>query len=242
MEFLFKGIALDPDKLMSEADREVEGASSNYVFARMTPGTAPDMVIEKPEVKFDYTFMVLPEGRFAEDNTLPDGIVYQIQLFSLSSRASVKSLKGLSPVFEEITSAGRYVYRAGVFRTYNDVLSNLNTVKKLGFRTAFITAFNDGAPVQVSKARALEKKPRPVTLYQISIVPYDGTLPELAISAIEQLCGKKDIARTEKDGKITYIVGTFDDRALVEKVTVAVRAAGVADVSYARVGTAEQGN
>ena len=101
MEFLFKGIALDPDKLMSEADREVEGASSNYVFARMTPGTAPDMVIEKPEVKFDYTFMVLPEGRFAEDNTLPDGIVYQIQLFSLSSRASVKSLKGLSPVFEE---------------------------------------------------------------------------------------------------------------------------------------------
>lgn len=240
MEFLFKGIVLDPDKLVREADREVEGAETDYVFTRMDPGRAPDIVLEKPPVKFDYTFMILPEGRFAEDNTLPDGIVYQIQMFSLSSRAAVKSLKGLSPVFEEITPSGKYVYRVGVFRTYNDVLSNLNTVKKLGFRTAFITAFNDGEAVPVSKARALEKQPRAVSLYQIDIVPYDGTLPELVVSAIGQLCGKKDIARTEKDGKITYIVGPFDDRSLVEKVMVAVRAAGVEDVTYVRIGNGEE--
>lgn len=240
MEFLFKGIVLDPDKLVREADREVEGAETDYVFTRMDPGRAPDIVLEKPQVKFDYTFMILPEGRFAEDNTLPDGIVYQIQMFSLSSRAAVKSLKGLSPVFEEITPSGKYVYRVGVFRTYNDVLSNLNTVKKLGFRTAFITAFNDGEAVPVSKARALEKQLRAVSLYQIDIVPYDGTLPELVVSAIGQLCGKKDIARTEKDGKITYIVGPFDDRSLVEKVMVAVRAAGVEDVTYVRIGNGEE--
>ena len=213
-------------------------------FGRITlPGWeiehAFDIVVEKPEVKFDYTFMILPEGRFAEDNTLPDGIVYQIQLFSLSSRTSVKNLKGLSPVFEEITPAGRYIYRVGVFRTYNDVLSNLNKVKKLGFRTAYVTAFSDGTPISVSKARSLEKKTRTVSLYQVNIVPYDGVLPELAVSAITQICGKKDIARTEKDGKIMYIVGTFDDRSVVEKVVVAVRAAGVADVSYVKTGTRE---
>ena len=239
MEFLFKGIVLDPDKLTDEADREIEGESSNYVFSRMTPGAPLDIVVEKPEVKFDYTFMILPEGRFAEDNTLPDGIVYQIQIFSLSTRASVPSLRGLSPVFEEITPAGRYVYRAGVFRTYNDVLSNLNKVKKAGFRTAYVTAFYDGEPVPVSKARAMEKKTRTVSLYQIVIVPHDGVLPDLAVSAIEQICGKKDIAKTEKDGKITYIVGTFDDRNIVEKVSVAVRAAGVADVSHVKIGTKE---
>ena len=239
MEFLFKGIVLDPDKLADEADREIEGESSNYVFSRMTPGAPLDIVVEKPEVKFDYTFMILPEGRFAEDNTLPDGIIYQIQIFSLSSRASVSSLRGLSPVFEEITPAGRYVYRAGVFRTYNDVLSNLNKVKKAGFRTAYVTAFYDGEPVPVSKARAMEKKTRTVSLYQIVIVPHDGVLPDLAVSAIEQICGKKDIAKTEKDGKITYIVGTFDDRNIVEKVSVAVRAAGVADVSHVKIGTKE---
>ena len=239
MEFLFKGIVLDPDKLETEADRELEGETSNYVFTKMSLGAPLDIVVEEPEVKFDYTFMILPEGRFAEDNTLPDGIVYQIQIFSLSSRAGVKSLKGLSPVFEEISPAGRYIYRVGVFRTYNDVLSNLNKVKKLGFRTAYVTAFLDGEPISVSKARTLEKKTKTVSLYQINIVPYDGTLPELAVSAVEQICGKKDIARTEKDGKITYIVGTFDDRSTVEKVMVAVRATGVADVTYVKIGTKE---
>ena len=239
MEFLFKGIVLDPDKLVGEADREVKGVESNYVFTRMNPGKAPEMVIEKPAVKFDYTFMILPEGRFAENNTLPDGIVYQIQLFSLSGRPSIKALKGLSPVFEEITPAGRYIYRVGVFRTYNDVLSNLNKVKKLGFRTAYITAFYNGDAVSVSKARTLEKQPKTVALYQINVVPFDGDLPELTVSAIGQLCGKKDIARTERDGKITYIIGTFDDRELVEKAVVAIRATGVADVSYVRTGTKE---
>ena len=239
MEFLFKGIVLDPDELMSEADREVEGVSSNYVFARMNPGEAPDMVIEKPAVKFDYTFMILPVGRFAEDNTLPDGIVYQIQIFSLSSRTDVSELRGLSPVFEEITPSGRYVYRAGVFRTYNGVLSNLNKVKRLGFRTAFIAAFNDGEPIPVSQARALEKQVRSETMYQVRIVPYDGQLPDLTIPAIEQLAGKKDVARSVENGKVTYIVGPFSSKQLVDKVVVAVKATNVADVRAVKISTGE---
>ena len=240
MDFLYRGIVLDPDKLMVEADREVEGTSSNYVFTRKSPGKPLDIVLEKPEVKFDYTFMILPEGRFAEDNTLPDGIVYQIQIFSLSSKASVKSLKGLSPVFEEQTAGGRYIYRVGVFRKYNDVLSNLNKVKKAGFRTAFITAFEDGEPIAVSKARVLEKKAVEVSLYQINIVPYGDSLPDLTVPAVRQLCGNVDIARSEKDGKVIYIVGTLDDKALVEKTLVAVRATGVADAYFVVVGTVKK--
>ena len=235
MEFLFKGIVLDPDQLMTEADREVKGASSNYAFTKMNPGPDPDIVIEKPVRKFDYTFRILPEGRFAEDNTLPDGIVYQIQIFSLSARTNVKELHGLSPVFEEITPSGRYVYRAGVFRTYNDVLSNLNKVKRLGFRTAFIVAFLDGEQIPVPRARTLEKQGHAVTSYQICIVPYEDALPDLTVPAIEQLCGKKDIARSVKDGKTVYIVGTFDSKELVDRVIVAIRATDVADVYSVRL-------
>ena len=240
MEFLFKGIVLDPDQLMDEADRDVKGASSNFAFTRMNPGPAPDIVLEKPVRKFDYTFMILPEGRFAEDNTLPDGVVYQIQLFSLSSRPEVKELRGLSPVFEEITPSGRYIYRAGVFRTYNDVLANMNKVKRLGFRTAFITAFLDGEPVPVSRARSLEKQAGPVTLYNIGIVPYDDSLPDITVQAIVQLCGEKDIARSVKDGRTVYMVGTFDSKELVDKVMVAVRATGVADVYSVRINSGDK--
>lgn len=237
MDFLFRGIALDPDRLMTEADREVEGVASNYAFMRMNPGEAPDIEVEKPVEKFDYTFMILPEGRFAEDNTLPAGLVYQIQLFNLNDRPDVTEFRGLSPVFEEIAPDGRYTYRAGVFRSYNDALSHINKVKRLGFRTAFITAFMDGEKIPVNKARSFERQYAVVTLYQINIVPAGDRLPDLTVPAIEQLCGRKDIARTVKDGRTIYVVGNFDDKALVDKVVVAVRATGVADVYPVSLGT-----
>lgn len=237
MDFLFRGIALDPDRLMTEADREVEGVASNYAFMRMNPGEAPDIEVEKPVEKFDYTFMILPEGRFAEDNTLPAGLVYQIQLFNLTDRPDVTEFRGLSPVFEEIAPDGRYTYRAGVFRSYNDALSHINKVKRLGFRTAFITAFMDGEKIPVNKARSFERQYAVVTLYQINIVPAGDRLPDLTVPAIEQLCGRKDIARTVEDGRTIYVVGNFDDKALVDKVVVAVRATGVADVYPVSLGT-----
>ena len=239
MDFLFRGIVLDPDQLMKEADRKVEGESSNYVFARMVPGDVPDIVLEKPKEKFDYTFQILPTARFAENNDLPDGIVYQIQLFNLNARPEISLLKGLSPVFEELTPAGRYIYRAGLFRSYNDALSHINKVKKLGFRTAFIAAFHDGEAIPVNKARGLEKQYRESALYQIYVVPFDDRLSELTISAIEQLGGKKDIARTVKDGKTVYIIGNFDDKSLVDRVIVAVKATDVADVYSVRLGPDE---
>ena len=120
-------------------------------------GESLEMKVQKPKSNFDYSFMVLPEGRFAEDNTLPEGLVYQIQLFSASRPATVAKLRGLSPVFSRNTSAGAIVYSVGVFRTYTDVLSKLNAVKKAGFRSAFIVAFNNGEQVTIAKAKQLEK-------------------------------------------------------------------------------------
>ena len=158
MEFLFNGVVLDPDRIIAEADREVVGASSGFAFARMSPRENLDIDIEEPEKEFDYSFMVLPEGRFAENNVLPDGLVYQIQIFTLSRKARTAELNGLSPVFESVTPTGKYIYRVGVFRTYNDVLSRLNDVKKAGFRTAYVVPLNDGEVIKMAEAKALEAK------------------------------------------------------------------------------------
>lgn len=158
MEFLFNGVVLDPDRIIAEADREVVGASSGFAFARMSPRENLDIDIEEPEKEFDYSFMVLPEGRFAGNNVLPDGLVYQIQIFTLSRKARTAELNGLSPVFESVTPTGKYTYRVGVFRTYNDVLSRLNDVKKAGFRTAYVVPLNDGEVIKMAEAKALEAK------------------------------------------------------------------------------------
>ena len=232
MEFLFNGVVLDPDKIETESDREVVGAESGFVFTRMNPREGLSLKFEVPEKKFDYSFMVLPEGRFAEDNTLPPGLVYQIQIFTLSKKATVKQLNGLSPVFESRTPTGKYTYRVGVFRTYNDVLSRLNAVKKAGFKTAYIVPFLDGKVIKMAVAKTMEKE---IDIqYQIRMSPSGGVLPDLAIKAVSQ--AGKDIVRVEDNGRIMFVAGPFGSRIKAEETAAAVKAAGVGDVTVSRIG------
>lgn len=238
MEFLFNGVVIDPDKIQAESDREVVGASSGFAFTRMNPGKMPEMKFEVPEKKFDYSFMILPQGRFAEDNTLPDGLVYQIQMCILSSKAKPSQLKGLSPVFETRTPSGKYIYRVGVFRTYNDVLACLNAVKKAGFKTAYIVPFNNGKVIKMAEAKALEKEKKQDEIFRIVMAPEGGILPDIALKALGQF-GAKDIAKSEKDGRITFVAGPFSGRGKAEEAAAAVRAAGVADVGVSAAGTGD---
>ena len=156
MEFLFNGVVIDINKVNEEADRVIVPKNIDYSFVKMNMGDSLVMNIEQPEPEFDYTFMVLPEGRFALDNTLPEGIVYQIQIFSLTRPATIRDIKGLSPVFLHMTPSGRYTYAVGLFRAYSDALSHLNTVRRRGFKGAYIVAFKDGEPINVNTARRQE--------------------------------------------------------------------------------------
>ena len=236
MEFLFNGVVIDPDTLMSAADREVVGDDADYTFERMNMGGPLQMDILPPPVVFDYTFKVLDEGQFALDNTLPQGVLYQIQIFTMGTQASVRNLRGLSPVFEQKTASGRYVYRVGVFRSYKDVLARVNTVKRLGFKSAFIVAFNDGKEVTVSKARSLEAKEKenPV-LYQVLITP-EAELDEAATSGIRQQASGKDIAKIENEaGHFTYIVGPYTNKSSAEALKTFVEAMGIGHVELKTV-------
>ncbi len=233
MEFLFSGVVIDLDDVLEEADREVVGEATSYAFMRMNMGDTLDMRIMEPEKKFDYSFMILDEGQFAEDNTIPGGVVYQIQMFSSGRKATVAELRGLSPVFVGRSSNGLNAYRVGLFNTYKDVLSKLNAVKKAGFRGAFIVAFVDGKEVSVAAAREKEgKMAENRTLYQVEIIPYDGVLePEMA-EGIRQQSSGRDLARSEsEDGTISYVAGPFDDKGKAEAVMEFVNAMGLGKVS-----------
>lgn len=222
MDFLFRGVVVDPDKLLAEAEREVISETPDYVFVRMNMGEPLTLEMEEPAPSFDYSFKILDQGQFAEDNTIPSGVVYQIQIFSTSNPASVKSLKGLSPVFESRSPTGRYIYRVGIFSTYSDVLSHLNKVKKLGFRSAYIVGYVDGKEMQVAKVRNAEatRKKTEAMLYNVRIIPSGADLDSVAMEGIRQQCGDKDMVRLEG----ALIVGPFDSKtnalALIEFVEV----------------------
>ncbi len=227
MEFLFSGVVIDPDKLLAEADREIAGQTAEYVFTKNEYGKPLSLKMIPPEPEFDYSFKILEEGQFAEDNTLPSGLVYQIQMFSTTTPATVAKLKGLSPVFETKTANGRYTYRVGVFRTYADVLANLNSVKRVGFRSAFIVAFNDGQDLTVSKARALEAEKKKPSLYEVRISTGAAELDMTVASGIRQQAPGKDIARIEnEDGTKLYVIGPFADHDTAENLAGFIRAMG----------------
>lgn len=238
MEFLFSGVVIDPDKVLAAADREIVGESTSYTFTKMSFGDDIELKLMDPPVVFDYTFKILPEGQFALDNTIPNGIVYQIQIFSSGSKASVKALKGLSPVFEKKTSGGKYVYRVGLFNTYKDVLAKLNSVKRVGFRSAFIVAFIDGEEVSVSKARGAEtQKSKSPQFHEVRIIPSSGELDSAMTEGINQQSGGKDIARTEtEDGEVQFVIGPFTDKEEAEKLAEFIRVMGVGEVTCAVAG------
>ena len=236
MEFLSSGVVVDPDKIMAAATNENEDAP-RYDFVKRSFGGPLDLDIVKPEAEFDYSFMVLDEGRFAEDNTIPDGIIYQIQIFSAGGKADVKNLKGLSPVFERRGESGRYTYRVGLFNSYKDVLSKLNTVKGRGFRSAFIVAYDDGEEISVATARNREAAKDDLRhMYEVRITPADGVLDDSVTAGIRQHAAGKDIARSEaEDGTIIFMVGPFTDKAQADELVAAVMEMGISDVSVHEV-------
>lgn len=235
MEFLFSGVVIDPDKLMAEADKEIAAQTADYVFTKNSFGKPLSLKMLDPIPEFDYSFKILEEGQFAEDQTLPSGLVYQIQMFLASSPVTVAKLKGLSPVFENKTPTGKYIYRVGVFRTYADVLSHLNSVKKAGFKSAFIVAFNDGKELTVAKARALEAEKK-AHLYEVRIETGTDDLDPAIASGIRMQASGKDIARVEnEDGTKRYVVGPFSDKSAAEDLATFIRAMGGGTVSCVEI-------
>lgn len=229
MDFLANGIVIDTRKLQAEADKEIVGASSGYTFSKNSYGPALHLDIMKPKPTFDYSFMILPEGRFAENNTLPEGIIYQIRIFTLGRKATVADLNGLSPVFERTTTSGRHAYSVGLFKSYKDVLSNLNKVKNRGFRDAQIDAFHNGQVINVRKARDLESKVR--TLFMVKIFPEDGqSLSEQAIAAVHEH-SDKDLIKSVEAGSVVFTTGPFEDKSQVDVLVAALKAAGAENVS-----------
>ena len=150
--FLLRGAVGDNDR----AEREFVGARSSYTFSKNALGAKLKLKVAPAPPAAPATFQVGPVGRFAQDASLPEGFVYQIQLFTSPRHATLDEIKGLDPVYERLTNALRYTYSVGVFHSFNEALLQLNPVRALGFPDAEITAYLDGKPIAVSLARRSE--------------------------------------------------------------------------------------
>lgn len=222
--FLAKGMFV-PEVEMVQEPVEAEPDNKEKIvpaFADMVLNEAPQLNVLKPEPEIDLAFKILDEAQIVGMEELPQGLVYQIQLFAVSKKASLKSLKGLSPVFERKYPSGKYIYSVGAFRKYDEALSNLGKVKKRGFSSAIITAYKDGKSMNLKSARTLEKELANSGVYQVCIEGYD-TLPQEVLSVIRGIT-EKDIAKTANGGNVRYVIGPFGNEEDAKILVTGLRA------------------
>lgn len=223
MEFLKEGIFLNMD--MQKEDEGPVADMPEYDFRMRSMGDSLAIAVHVPEVRFDYTFRIGSEAVFAEDQTIPGGIVYQVQLFSGGRKATVAELKGLTPIYEHRTPGGMYTYRVGRFGTYPEALAAVEQIRRRAFKDAYITAFIDGEVVSVVTARTEEaRRNNQILLYEVRIIPESGELESEVVEGMVRLAMGKDIARVEaEDGTQVFIVGPFDNKDMAEELASYVR-------------------
>lgn len=221
-EFLRKGVFINP--AVSSPAKEESNDVAEYNFTRKSYGGPVNMNFVVPEVKFDYSFRILDEAVFAEDQTLPSGVVYQIQLFGGGRKATMAELKGLAPIYEHRSQSGMYIYRVGRFTSYDKALENVYKVRNLGFKGAYICAFENGKEVTVAKARTIQERLKGgFALYEIHLIPETGELDSAVVETVASAAVGKDIIRTEtEDGTQIFSVGPFDSKDEADSLVAAL--------------------
>ena len=234
MDFLVRGEDINPEEFEQTLLEETLMTSTTpvsapqYTFIQRTMGLMPDFDFATPEAKVDMNFKVLDESVLITDYTLPDGLVYQIQVASNANRMDVTKLKGLSPAFEK-KLGGKYVYRVGLFYTWAEANKALTTVKKKGFSSAAIVAFDDGDNVNVKNAKTLEAKRKDNQKYRLVLREYPDGIPSEILTVIRS-GSSADIARGNEEGRVIYFVAPLD-KTTAEKLRNAAVAAGAEGIA-----------
>lgn len=205
-----------------------------YEFSLHGYGKLPAMKMEEQEEAFDYRFRILDKAVIVDDNTLPGGIIYQIQLCVVSNKMSIAKLKGLCPVYEKRQGSGKYLYAVGRFTTFSEAQSNLQKVRNVGFKDAIVIAFNNGRSIGLSKAKELEKSSAGGATYRVVLSGFSSGIPSGVLSLISSRCSK-EIVKSVKDNEIVYIIAPFHGRLEADELCEALRSEGVEGVSVEQI-------
>ena len=234
LEMLGKGIDIpNPDSHHEQVTPSPNQSEHNkeFKFATYKPGKVPAIHFEKIEPARDLSLKIESQAYIADLSELPQGLVYHIQIMTAPKKVQPKALKGFSPVFERKVQSGKYTYSVGVFTTYAEALKNLNTVKKKGFPTAMITAYNNGKSVSTKQAREIEKQDN--SIYRVTIAGYE-TLPADAITAIRANTSR-DIAKANVNGVMKYVIGPFTNKNQAETLATALMAQNITGVEIEKL-------
>ncbi len=160
--------------------------------------------------------------RYSYQNPIPEckvyahGTIYRILLGTFNTKRAAATFRGAYPLFYLIDEAGKWNYYAGGFATRAEAEAAQQLCRRHGFVRPEIVVWNDARMRNLSR----EGDPAPAG-YRVEIVGADA-LDEALRAAIAEAAGAEtDISRAGR----MFVVGSFDDRAVADRVADAVRRA-----------------
>ena len=93
------------------------------------------------------------------DTKLPDGLIYKVQIGAFRTVLPNNAFKGLSPVVGQTTPNGLIRYMAGNFEKIENANAVKNDLINLGYKDAFVVAYNNGVRVNLSGTTNITANP-----------------------------------------------------------------------------------
>jgi hypothetical protein len=191
----------------------------------------------------------VPDEKIEIDPKIPQGLVYRVQVAVFRNPVAYSYFKGIIPVYGfRIAGKDLTVYYAGMFRRLADANKALATIRKKGFKDAFVAALYGGKTVSSEKAAVLEKEwgKKPISSVAVRQVPADTIPPTLTfrvevirslkpvkddvLEGINKLAGTRGLEIvTLEDNTMVYLIGTFITYESAEEYTDLLKRNGYSD-------------
>ena len=143
-----------------------------------------------------------------------NGTIYRILLGTYSTKRAAATFRGAYPLFYLVNDAGKWCYYTGGFATLDEAEAAQALLKKRGFVRPEIVVWTDGAYRNLSLEPDSQK-----LLYRVEITGTDALSDEVK-QVIAAAAGGYELSRV---GQQLFIVGSFDDRAVADRLADAIR-------------------
>ena len=148
-----------------------------------------------------------------------NGTIYRILLGTYNTKRAAATFRGAYPLFYLVNDAGKWCYYTGGFATLDEAEAAQALLKKRGFVRPEIVVWTDGAYRNLSLEPDSQK-----LLYRVEITGTDALSDEVK-QVIAAAAGGYELSRV---GQQLFIVGSFDDRAVADRLADAIRQADAA--------------
>jgi cell division septation protein DedD len=115
----------------------------------------------QPGESFSIQSNAAPTASINVNASLPEGLVYKVQVGAFRNPISPAIFKGIQPLTGEQTTSGLTRYFAGEFKVLNTANAAKNEVRGLGYSDAFVVAFYNGKRISLAEAARMSGQPLP---------------------------------------------------------------------------------